>query len=329
MNSVDKSKANGDYVLSARYTDAIYRVSGQDGSIVWSFGGKNSSFTVPSELRSIAQHDARILGEDNTTTIISYLNNAADDTRRSRPSSCGYIIALDTVKWTSTILRTYDRPDQAVTIGRGNFQVMPDGNVFANWAGNAYFTEFTLDDDVVMEANFSSSRFVTYRAYKFDFEADPVDQPVMQSFASVTAAGQVVTVFYVSWNGATKVKTWNFYACSTEMCAFPSFIGTVSRTGFETNFTASGLHLSVYAEAIDSEGNRLRNSLVVDTSVSSLSFVEPATESGYSSLMQKLLILSFFITVITVCWSFFQRRRFRRVLDVWRDSEKQFPMKPQ
>ena len=37
MNSVDKN-ADGDYLISARYTNAIYKISGKDGSIIWRFG---------------------------------------------------------------------------------------------------------------------------------------------------------------------------------------------------------------------------------------------------------------------------------------------------
>ena len=42
-NSVDKD-SNGDYMLSSRFTDCIYKISGRDGCILWRLGGMNSSF---------------------------------------------------------------------------------------------------------------------------------------------------------------------------------------------------------------------------------------------------------------------------------------------
>src|ERR1700744_3370003 len=76
INSVDKN-SEGDYLLSTRYTNAIYKVSGKDGSIVWQLGGDHNSFVMDG-FNFSKQHDARFIEQNATTTIISFLDNASD-----------------------------------------------------------------------------------------------------------------------------------------------------------------------------------------------------------------------------------------------------------
>lgn len=56
INSVDKSP-EGDYMISARYTNAIYKISGKDGRLIWTLGGPNSSFTLEENFNFSRQHD--------------------------------------------------------------------------------------------------------------------------------------------------------------------------------------------------------------------------------------------------------------------------------
>lgn len=76
MNSVEKYPA-GDYLLSIRHTNAIYRVSQATGEIIWRLGGKLSDFDQ--NFNFSAQHDARIVFCNATVTFISFLDNAAAD----------------------------------------------------------------------------------------------------------------------------------------------------------------------------------------------------------------------------------------------------------
>lgn len=43
-NSVDKNE-EGDYLLSSRFTNTIFKISSRDSSIIWRLGGRFSSFT--------------------------------------------------------------------------------------------------------------------------------------------------------------------------------------------------------------------------------------------------------------------------------------------
>ena len=79
-----------------RYTSAIYKISGVDGSIIWRLGGKLSNFSQNFNFSS--QHDARFLVVNSTTTVISFLDNASDELGRQPPTSntsAIKVVALD------------------------------------------------------------------------------------------------------------------------------------------------------------------------------------------------------------------------------------------
>lgn len=75
MNSVAKFP-NGDYLASIRFTYAIYRISHATGEVVWRLGGKLSDFEQ--NFNFSAQHDARIISQNETVTIISFFDNASE-----------------------------------------------------------------------------------------------------------------------------------------------------------------------------------------------------------------------------------------------------------
>ncbi|KAF2084088.1 hypothetical protein K490DRAFT_49964, partial [Saccharata proteae CBS 121410] len=269
MNSVDKF-ADGDYLISARYTNCIMKVSAEDKSIVWRFGGKSSNFTLE-DFEFSRQHHARILSSNTTHTIISFLDNASGskdgDTSSTSDYSSGMIVSLDLSAMKATLLNRYVRPDRGLTHLRGDFQTLPNGNVFLSWSEHGYQSEATADGKTVMEARFASNRFDTYRAYKFSgFVGKPTEPPVIKTFAFGAKASSLTTICYMSWNGATEVVGWNIFgksAAGTEA----EYLATASRTGFETVFMLDGLIEEVFAQAIDNQGNALGSTAIHTTIV--------------------------------------------------------------
>ena len=266
LNSVDRNDA-GDFLVSARYTDAIYKISSRDGSILWQLGGLDSSFELDG-FTFARQHDARFVEENATTTIISFLDNASDDMNSSKKSSA-LLIALDHDAMVARVLQQWYRPDGELSYYRGNLQLLPDTNVFVGWGSqDNYMTEHSRDGDLVMEARFLSDRLSTYRAYKYlDYVGVPVNPPslkVIEHTAQFPDCSHM-TVFYVSWNGATEVAFWNFYISTKDNAADASLIGAVKKTGFETSFAWASTAPFVFAEAVAADGTSLRNSSVLAT----------------------------------------------------------------
>jgi hypothetical protein len=262
MNSVDKD-ANGDYMVSARHTDCMYKISGTDGHVIWRLGGDESSFVLDG-FNFSKQHDARFIEQNATTTLVSFLNNASGGVQNATSShSTAYLVALETQTqpMVARVVRRWDRPDGNLTRARGNVQLLPGGNAFTAWSGNAYITEHTFDGDLLLEARFASTRFVTYRSYKHNFTAYPSEPPTLKAQSYGTSPETTTTVCYVSWNGATEVDSWEFYR--NDSTAVP--VGRVERSGFETMFQIAGYQPSLYAQAVSATGIILGRSAAVST----------------------------------------------------------------
>ncbi|KAJ5617577.1 hypothetical protein N7537_002691 [Penicillium hordei] len=237
MNSVDKS-TNGDYLISARHTNAIYLISSQDGQIIWRLGGKKSNFEM--DFQFTGQHSARFVSQNSTHIIISFLDNGATFMAVNEPTS------------------------SAMNPARGNMQTLSNTNVLVSWSYYGYMSEFTHDGQLLMDASFASERFSTYRAYKFPWRSRPVYAPTLLSSCYGVNGSALSTVFHVSWNGATDVQRWRFFA-RANATAVDREIGEVAKNGFESSFIASGFMDWVSVQALDSEGNVLGASGVLRT----------------------------------------------------------------
>jgi hypothetical protein len=255
--------------VSGRHTDCIYKISGIDGSSIWRLGGVQSS-VVLEDFNFSRQHDARFRSENSTTTIISFLDNASDefDTRTSAYSSAVEVAIYTAISpITAKVLRRWARPDKGFTYLRGNVQYLPDSeNVFVGWSDRGYMSEFTPDGTCVLEADFASGRFCTYRAYKFNFTGTPTEPPVLKTLIYAGSIGKSISIFHVSWNGATDVAMWKFHGSRTRSGEF-TLLGSVNRTGFETTFASRYVQWS-YAEAVASNGTVLGTSNIQDTGFS-------------------------------------------------------------
>jgi hypothetical protein len=142
LNSVEKS-ADGDYLISARHTDSVYKVSATNGSILWRLGGSKSSFVLDGFDFS-AQHDARLQSENSSITTISLLDNAAASVRGYQTSSrsSALLIALHTSihPMTVTLIQRWDRPDGRLSFRRGNVQILANSNVFVGRSASGYLS---------------------------------------------------------------------------------------------------------------------------------------------------------------------------------------------
>ncbi|UJO13066.1 uncharacterized protein CLAFUR5_03623 [Fulvia fulva] len=258
LNSVNKN-ADGDYLVSARLTDSIFKISGHDGSVLWHLGGLRSSFKLD-DFNFSRQHDAQWVSPNDEVEIITFLDNGADNLDPpygpypTSEISSGLLVELDKRTMKARVLKRWIRPDQGLSRLRGNMQNLPGGNVLMSWSDNAYMTEHSVSGDLLAEARFTSERFVTYRAYKFNFTGMPAEaKPVLKAFAHGITQEKSSTVIYTSWNGATDIASWKYYCTGPEQD--PRAIGEAARTGFVTTFYTSSYECGeVFAEAIDQDG---------------------------------------------------------------------------
>lgn len=130
-NSVDMNAA-GDYIVSFRFTNTIYLISGADGRILWRLGGQGHHSDFVQDFTFSKQHDIKFVESNGTHHIISFLNNASDEDTNDEPVSSALIVELDTgaQPMTAKAIRRYNRPDGGLTRLRGNAQLLPNNNLF-------------------------------------------------------------------------------------------------------------------------------------------------------------------------------------------------------
>ncbi|RAK73668.1 arylsulfotransferase family protein [Aspergillus fijiensis CBS 313.89] len=266
INSIDKN-SEGDYLISSRHTCAIYKISGQDGSVIWQLHGANPSFKNINFSFS-QQHDARFLSENATHTLLSLYNNGFNGFNRTHDYSSGMIILIDHRDNTATQLLEYAPPGKTmISSSQGNLQVLPNGNAFIGWGNNAYISEHDEQGNLLLWGYIDKDRIMNYRAQKFQWEGNPTDVPAMWTYAK-SSETYAPTTFYVSWNGATRVKYWRFYGAQNATGPF-MLIKQVAKDGFETSYTAGEFYQWTYAEAVDVEGQVLGKSRSLFTFVPS------------------------------------------------------------
>ena len=270
INSVDKNE-DGDYLVSSRHAGCVYKVSGINGTILWRLNGMRSSFRL-TNLEFSYQHHARFIEENSTTTILSVFDNGSDGVRTLANFSSGKIIAIDHETRTASMVASYCAPERLLSISQGSFQILANTNVFLGWGntnstsklvanGTPIFSEHLSNGTAVLYASLATKQAQNYRAFKFNWTATPGDLPTLWTQADNRESQ---TDFHVSWNGATAVEHWNFYASSSPSGPF-KLLTSVEKRGFETKYTCSKYHAWTFSEAVGKNRVSLGNSSITAT----------------------------------------------------------------
>jgi hypothetical protein len=165
---------------------------------------------------------------------------------------------------TAEVVGKYDRPDGSFTAARGSMQILENGNAFVGWSKHSFQSEHTADGRLIQQAQFRHEGANTYRAYKYEWEGRPTQPPDVYSTAIESHNNQVDTIVYVSWNGATEVKTWNLYKTNANGEA-RELVGSTARQGFESMISTKGYASYVVVEALDKDGKILGESRMMET----------------------------------------------------------------
>jgi hypothetical protein len=221
VNSIDR-EPNGNLLVSARNTHAVYEIDHKTKKVLWRLGGKKTDFKLGAGVRFAWQHDAR-RRPDGTITIFD--NGAAPAVEKF---SRVLVVRADTAAKKATLVRSYHHPQRLLAPFEGNAQFLPNGNVFVGWGAQPYVSEFSHSGALLFDAYFGDGKppgkdADTYRAYRFVWRGHPTDRPVV-----VVAGGAA----YASWNGATDVARWQVLAGPGAGQLKP--LQTVTKNGFET-----------------------------------------------------------------------------------------------
>ena len=253
INSIDVD-TDGNLLISARHTCAVYKIDRQSGEVIWRLGGNRSDFSMGPNARFAWQHDARRLPDGAISLFDDGSNGAKPPTE---DHSRGLVLDVDEVAHTATVRAAYGHPGGILATSQGSMQRLSNGNVLVGWGDQPYFTEFSADGSIVLDARLPAGSF-SYRALRFAWQGKPADRPAVASDGGDTAD----TTIYASWNGATDVAVWVVLGGdSPETLAA---LGSQPSSGFETAIFVPGRPRLVAVRAVDRSGSVLAESLPIN-----------------------------------------------------------------
>jgi hypothetical protein len=249
INSIAEAP-DGNLIISARNTWAIYKVDRSSGRIMWRMNGKRSDFAMPGPARFYWQHDARPHGTARMTVFDD--GATPSEERQSR----GLLLSMDEAKRRVTLLTAFEHPAGFLSANQGNVQLLPDGRAFVGWGNQPYFSEFAPDGELLLDGELPIG-YHSYRAYTREWSGRPTSPPDVAARGN-PAGGNIV---YASWNGATEVHRWVVLAGGT-----PGTLGQVGaqdKSGFETEIAVNSNEPYFAVVALDASGREIGRSAPV------------------------------------------------------------------
>ena len=219
INSVDMDAA-GDLIVSARHTNAVYKISRATGEVAWRLGGERSSFEMERGTHFALQHDARFEPDGS----IRIFDNSS---RRLRRRSRVIWVRVDPARRTAELVREVHHPGNVLSGTQANAQTQPNGDLLVGWGSQGRISEFGPEGNLLLDLKLPR-RWDTYRAYRDPWVGRP---PTPPAIAAETSSEGGTTV-YASWNGATEVAAWQVLAGDGP--AALAVVGSAPRRGFET-----------------------------------------------------------------------------------------------
>ncbi len=248
LNSVQRLP-DGNVLVSARSTWAIYEVSRRTGRILWTLGGKDSSFNLGPGAGFSWQHDARLHGH-----TLSLFDDASDGPSQQADQSSAKVLSLNMRRMTATLVHRYTHSPGLLAVSQGSAQALPNGDVFVGWGADPEFSEYSPSGRQIFNGSFALG-VNSYRAYRFPWTGQPSSSPAL----AVSSSGAAVTI-HTSWNGATQVAAWRVMGGNSATSLAP--VAQAARTGFETTIYLNSSLNYFAVQALDAQGSVLGTSAV-------------------------------------------------------------------
>ncbi len=252
-NSIDVAP-DGNLLISARHTWAVYKLDRHTGAVIWRLGGKRSDFDLGPGARFAWQHDARHVAPG----VITLFDDGSDGKANTEPQSRGLRLAVDERAKRVRVARQYRHPSPLLATSMGSTQTLDGGHVVVGWGHQPWVTEFAGAGAVVVCDLRLLGAEKSYRGFRLRWDGSPRSTPAL---AAVRDRRSRRATVYASWNGATAVTRWRLHGGGRRSDLRP--LGTARHRGFETAIsigTGSG-----YAQvaALDRAGRTLAHSRVI------------------------------------------------------------------
>ncbi|MFG2005194.1 arylsulfotransferase family protein [Spirillospora sp. NPDC048911] len=248
VNSVAVDE-DGDLLVTARMSSALYKVDRRTGDIVWKLGSSASTLVLGVGVRCFWPHDGQPCGDG----VYRLFDNAANEMMEGYESRVVWI-RVDPGSGTATFVRQITHPEHLSSVAEGNAQDLPNGNTLVGWGRAARISEFAPDGTLLFDAcSPTGNGWTTYRVYRQEWDGFPAAPP------EVHVDGRRVRAI---WNGATGVSRWRVHVGGEHE---RRAVALVAWDGLETVAEipeiAPGRFVSV--EALDAHGRTVGTSPVV------------------------------------------------------------------
>jgi hypothetical protein len=242
------------FLVSMRDTWAVYLVDIKTGRIIWTLGGKHSSFSFGPGAAFEWQHDVGLRSGSVVTLFDDHccqLTGGGTYVSATAPSRA-LVLKLDQQTHTATLAAQYGERRNLNTEFMGDTELLPNGNVFVGWGSEPYLSEYSASGKLLLDAYFPGSD-LTYRAMLEPWVGLPLYPP---AGAARRLAG--ATTVYASWNGATQVASWR--VLGGPRGGPLRVVASAPRFGFETAIRLQSAYPSYRVEAIAAGGRVLGRS---------------------------------------------------------------------
>ena len=262
INSIDVD-AQGNWLISMRNTWAVYKVNPTTGAIVWTLGGKKSTFTFGDNAAFAFQHAARFrpngqisMFDNNCCRLIPQPSGPPQaGPPVSQKQSRGLVLKLDENAKTATHVMQRTLYD-LIAGTQANLQLLSNGNAFIGWGQQPFFSEHDKNGKLLLAVRFPDPD-QSYRTYRYRWTGRPATKP---KAAARPTGGR--TRVYVSWNGATAVTHWRVWAGPSSR-RMKVVAKRIAKRGFETSALVRSAQPVVKVQALNARGKVIGTSRAV------------------------------------------------------------------
>lgn len=258
------------FLISSRHMWSVYLIARQTGEVVWELNGEDGGDwrSIPKEAKFRWQHHARVQGFSNTGADISIFDNHAMKEDLDSKNSSGLLLHLPLPPRASkppALLRKQQAKDmQLHGESQGSFEVGPETDL-VSYGQSPVAQEFDHDSNLLMQTRFGyEGAAQNYRAFRQEWHATPASwNPRLAVDEEVERGARRTVRAFVSWNGATDVKSWNIYATEAvlgEQGKKSKMLARAMKKGFETTFVVQLWNDECLVVAAVQHGEEIRRS---------------------------------------------------------------------
>ncbi|KAM5429918.1 hypothetical protein McanMca71_001260 [Microsporum canis] len=244
-----------DYLISWDYGCSILHVA-RNGTVSWNLNGINGGdFKLGLNSNFCFQYGFRLNEQSEEKLSVSMHNNDNSEFSNGRNPSTGLVLDIDLQK--KEVIgkrRLWNRENPVVSRDLGSFQSLPNGHALVHHGQIPLIEEYNQDDKLVMQIRYGHDLVdASYRVHRVAWTGMPSAKP---SVKACRKTDKDIVVF-VSWNGATDVKSWKLSEYSDDRKV--NEIKNEPWGGFETMIQAQTTSKKVLVSAVGGPGNGVQS----------------------------------------------------------------------